>query len=64
MAHVYDEPRLVFVFHDGEGEYYLRIQAVDNSTQMLKLTPERALQLAQNLILAAREMQKSADARP
>jgi hypothetical protein len=63
MAHAHEEPRLVFVFHDGEGEYYLRIQAVDNSTQLWPLTQERALQLAEKLIQTARDIQARSAAR-
>jgi hypothetical protein len=63
MAHAHEEPRLVFVFHDGEGEYYLRIQAVDNSTQLWPLTQERALHLAEKLIQTARDIQARSAAR-
>jgi hypothetical protein len=56
MASIHPEPYLVFVFDDGEGGRYLRIQSRDGTVQMLPLTLERALKLIADLTAAARDM--------
>ena len=64
MATIHPEPKLVFLFDDGEGNHFLRIQALDGTTQVWPLTLDRALKMAAEMADTARRISKSMQKRP
>jgi len=54
----------VFLFDDGEGNHFLRIQALDGTTQVWPLTLDRALKMAAEMADTARRISKSMQKRP
>jgi hypothetical protein len=64
MATIHPEPKLVFIFDDGEGNHYLRVQAEDGSTQLWPLTLDRALKMTAEMADIARRMSRAMQKRP
>jgi hypothetical protein len=63
MKTIHPEPKLVFVFDDGDGNHFLRVQSLDGDVQMLPLSLDRSLKLIADLTAAARSMAKSTQKR-
>ena len=61
---IHPEPKLVYVFDNGEGERSLRIQAADGTLQAHSLTLDRTLQLIADLTRLARDMVRDSEKRP
>ena len=64
MPTIHPEPKLVFVFDDGDGNHYLRIQALDGTTQVWPLTIDRALKMSAEMADTARQIYRAMQKRP
>lgn len=64
MPTIHPEPKLVYVFDNGEGVRSLRIQSGDGTMQAHPLTLDRTLRLIADLTRVAQDMARDDKKRP